>query len=265
MISVTILTRNSQKYLREVLQSLSSFDEVAILDTGSCDNTLKIASQFPNVVIYHSSFDGFGKAHNEISSLAKHDWILSIDSDEIVTRELYKEISSLKLSEDRVYSIPRNNYYRGVHIKWCGWYPDRQIRLYNKTKTQFSQAEVHEAIISEGMKIISLKNPLKHFPYEKTSDFLSKMQTYSSLFAKQYAGKKKSSVRHAICHGLFAFFKSYILKRGLLGGQEGFIISLYNANTAFYKYLKLYEKNQSLENKRQVPQSLQFEKSEDSP
>lgn len=246
MISVTILTKNSQKYLSEVLASVAGFDEVLVFDNGSTDKTLEIAASFPNVVIKTGTFIGFGPTHNLASSLAKNDWVLSLDSDEVVTPELFKEITSLTLNLKAVYSFPRHNFYNGKFIKWCGWYPDRQIRLYNKTQTRFTDAQVHESIIANGMENIRLKSPIRHYSYDSHAEFLSKMQSYSDLFAKQNCGKKKGSLCKAVLHGSAAFFKSFILKRGFLGGYEGFIISVYNGNTAFYKYLKLYEANQKL-------------------
>lgn len=243
MISVTILTKNSEKYLKEVLESLADFDEVLLFDNGSTDKTFDIAMEFPNVVIHRGEFQGFGPTHNAASQLASHDWILSIDSDEVATPELVKEIKNLALCPDCVYAFPRHNYFNGKFIRWCGWYPDRQFRLYNRTKTAFSNAQVHEAILTEGMNTVALKSPIKHYSYGSITDFLTKMQSYSELFAKQNQGKKSGSVMKALFHAIYAFFKSYILKRGFMGGHEGFIISTYNANTAFYKYLKLWEAN----------------------
>lgn len=247
MISVTILTKNSQRYLPEVLASVAGFDEVLIFDNGSTDHTLEIAASFPNVVIKKGEFAGFGPTHNLASALAKNDWILSLDSDEIVTRELWKEINALTLDERSVYSFPRRNFYNGKFIKWCGWHPDRQVRIYNKKKTRFTEAQVHESIISEGMNLVELKHPIHHFSYASQSEFLAKMQSYSELFANQNCGRKKGSPCKAVLHGFGAFLKAYIIKRGFLGGYEGFMISAYNGNTAFYKYLKLYEANKKLD------------------
>lgn len=246
MISVTVLTRNSEKYLSQVLSSLQSFDEVVIYDSGSTDKTFQIAEKFPNIKVYKGTFIGFGPTHNVASNLAKNDWVLSIDSDELATPEMVQEIKNLILDDSCVYSFPRNNYFNGKWIKWCGWYPDKQIRLYNRKKTCFSNAQVHEAIVSKNLRVISLKGAIVHYSYETISDFLSKMQSYSELFAEQNRGKKSSSPMKAILHGFFAFFKSYVLKKGFLGGYEGYVISTYNAHTAYYKYLKLYEKNRSV-------------------
>lgn len=245
-LTITILTKNSQKYLHEVLSALDQFDEVLICDTGSTDQTLDIARGFANVTIYERPFIGFGPTHNVASALAKHDWILSIDSDEVVTPELAKDIQSLTLTRGYVYSFPRHNEYQGKWIRWCGWHPDRQIRIYNRLDTQFTDAQVHEAVAASHLKEIKLQSPLRHYSYDEVSDFLHKMQIYSSLFARQYQGKRSSSLPKATAHGFFAFFKSYVLKRGFLGGKEGFEISFYNGNTAFYKYLKLAEANRRL-------------------
>jgi glycosyltransferase involved in cell wall biosynthesis len=242
-ISVTILTKNSEKYLQKVLSALSVFDEVLIYDNGSSDKTLEIAREFSNTRICVGQFIGFGKTHNTASAAAKNDWIFSIDSDEEVTPALVQEIEAINLDKAHVYSIPRNNFFNGKWIKGCGWYPDRQIRVYNRKATQFTNDEVHERVLSDGMEIVELRSPINHYSYESITDFLSKMQTYSTLFAKQNKGKKSSSTCKAVLHSWFAFFKSYILKKGFLDGKEGFIISRYNANTAFYKYLKLAEAN----------------------
>ncbi len=246
MISVTILTKNSQKHLREVLSALRSFNEVVIYDNGSEDDTIAIAQSFSNVTLHKGNFFGFGPTHNKASELAKNDWILSIDSDEIATPEMVQEILSIPLDPDSVYSFPRHNYYNGKWIRWCGWYPDRQHRLYHKRKTSFTEAQVHEAIIIEAMTCVPMQSPLRHYSYDSHADFLAKMQSYSDLFAKQYKGRKSSSPCKALFHGIAAFLKAYIIKRGFLGGNEGFVIAVYNGNTAFYKYLKLYEVNQRL-------------------
>jgi glycosyltransferase involved in cell wall biosynthesis len=241
MISVTILSKNSQKHLLEVLRALANFDEVLIYDNGSTDRTLEIAQAFPNVKIIKGEFLGFGPTHNKASSLAKNDWILSIDTDEVMTKKLVEEIFSHPLSPQCVYSIPRMNFYNNKWIKWCGWHPDRQLRLYNRQRTHFTNAQVHESIILGDLKHVFFKEALIHYSYESHHDFLAKMQAYSDLFAKQYCGKKSSSPCKAVLHGIWAFLKAYIIKCGFLGGYEGFVISVYNGNTAFYKYLKLYE------------------------
>jgi len=244
MISATILTKNGKKHIEEVLSALKNFDEVVLLDNGSTDGTAEIASRFSNVKIYTlEKFEGFGKAHRKMEELAQNDWILSIDSDEVLSSEAKSEIFSIELDENTIYELPFRNYFNGKWIKSCGWYPDAHPRLYNKKRARFSDSFVHEKVVGENVKTKRLNGHITHYSYDCIEDFLRKMQNYSTLFAEQNRGKKNSSVLKALLHGWFGFFKSYILKRGFTQGYEGFIISYYNAQTAFWKYIKLYEAN----------------------
>lgn len=245
MISVVILTKNSESTIVDLLKKLTVFDEVLILDTGSTDNTIDKAKTFSNVSVHSYAFEGFGILKNKGASLAKQDWIFSLDSDEIPTDQLISHLTSITLNPNAIYNFPFHNYFNGKKIKGCGWHPDYHIRLYNKKKTHFSQDFVHEKILKKELKVITVPYPINHFSYRSIDDFLIKMHRYSSLFAEQNHKKKKSSFTKALFHGFFAFFKSYLLKRGFIDGKEGFIISFYNAQTAFYKYLKLAEKNGS--------------------
>lgn len=246
MISVTVLTKNCRDSLAATLESLQKFPEVLVYDSGSTDDTRDVAGKFANVKVVPGQFSGFGPTHNQASSLASHDWILSIDSDEVLSPPLIEEILQLKLDPSCVYQIFRKNYFNGKWIRWCGgWHPDPVIRLYHRGSTSFSNDAVHEKILLGNLKLIALTHPMIHTPYRSMGDFLAKMQTYSSLFAQQNKGKKHSSFFKAVLHGWAAFFKSYLLKRGFLGGKEGFIISAYNGHTAFYKYLKLIEFNKN--------------------
>jgi len=240
---VTILTKNSERYLREVLASVQDFDEVIVVDTGSTDTTLSIVREFPHVVPHLLPFQGFGPTHNAAAALARNDWILSLDSDEIMSAELAREILSLQLDGRAVYSFWRKNFYRGRHIRGCGWFPDRVIRLYNRQKTCFSEDQVHEKIERKNLRHIPLSVPVFHFPYTSVSMFLKKMDSYTDLYAEQNKGKK-GSIWQGLFHGLFAFFKTYILKKGFLLGSEGFEIAWYNMNCAFYKRAKLAEKSE---------------------
>ena len=244
MITIAILTRNNERTLAKTLESTKRFSEVILLDTGSKDSTLEIAKKYPNVKIFSSDFDNFGKLRNEAANYASNDWILALDSDEVISNELFEEMQKLHLENNVCYEIPFLNFYNNKQIKCCGWYPESHVRFYNKTHTSFDNSFVHEKVITKNYKIQKLKSYIYHTSYHCTDDFLRKMQLYSSLFAEQNKGKKKSSFAKALSHCIMAFIKSYILKRGFLGGKEGLIISIYQANTSFYKYLKLYEANQ---------------------
>ncbi|PIS02928.1 MAG: glycosyltransferase family 2 protein [Chlamydiae bacterium CG10_big_fil_rev_8_21_14_0_10_42_34] len=242
-ITVCILTKNAESTIEETLDSTHLFSEVLILDNGSTDATLAIASKYPNVVIHKAPFIGFGPLRNRLAELATNDWILALDSDEIVSPPLSQELDQLTLDPHFTYNFPRHNFYDGKQVRGCGWDKEYVARLYNRNATRFSDALVHESLIT--LKPLTLQYPLLHTPYRSTTEFLAKMQHYSTLFAEQHRGKKSSSFSKALLHGIYAFIRSYFFKKGIFCGKRGFIISLYNANTTFYKYLKLYEVNRN--------------------
>lgn len=246
LISAHVLTHNSERSLHATLASLKNFQEVIVIDTGSTDHSLAIARSFPNVKVHLYPLQGFGAMHNLAASLASYDWIFSIDSDEIASPSLIKELATLALDPCVLYSVERHNYYNGKRIKCCaGWYPDWVVRLYNRKTARFTEELIHEKVDVQQCRMIRLKGHLCHTPYVSADDFLRKMQSYSSWFAKQYQGKKRSSLGQAILRAGLAFLKNFFLKRGFLGGKEGLIISLYNTQTTYYKYLKLAEANRA--------------------
>jgi glycosyltransferase involved in cell wall biosynthesis len=243
-ISVTVLTKNSQRYMRKCLEALKDFAEVIVLDNGSIDDTIHIASAFPNVKIHKCEFMGFGRLKNLAAEFAAHDWILNIDSDEIMPPELVEEIRSLDLVDDNIYAFSRKNFYNNKLVKCCGWHPDHVLRLYNKRGTSFSQKLVHEALLVDNpFKVVHLHHAIEHYPFHSATDLIDKMQHYSSLFAKENRGKKSSSPTKAVSRGLFTFVKHYLLQRGCLCGYEGLLISISNAYSVFFKYILLYEEN----------------------
>ena len=244
-ISATILTKNSEALLAEVIAALDWCDEVVVLDTGSTDRTFEIAASFPNVTLHQlaGSFPGFGRAHRHAVALARNNWILSIDSDEIVSRALSAEIAALVLDPHTVYTLPFQNYYRGKHITTCGWSPDRHERLFNRARTNFCESEVHERVQTASLAVIPLRSPIRHYSYRSTDDFLRKMGDYSRLFAEQNRGRKKAGPVKAVTRSAWAFFKSYLLERGFLQGVEGLTISAYKSQVVFWKYLMLQDAN----------------------
>lgn len=258
MISATVLVKNGSRTLKAVLEALKAFPEVILADTGSTDQTLEIAKQFSNVKIFHVVFDGFGKTRNEIAKLASHDWILAIDCDEVLSLELQQELEALPLDCQSIYSLPFRNFYNGKHIRFAGWHPESHIRLYNRTKTSFAETKVHEGVLVNDLKVKKLRSPVDHYPYDTISDFLVKMERYSTLFAEEHRHKKRATPQSAFIHGFAAFVKSFFFKKGFLGGYEGFLISVYNAHTAYYKYLKLYHANNNACNS-DVPQNRKRE------
>lgn len=247
-VSAVMIVKNGVRTIRKSLESLREFDDVIVYDNGSTDKTQSIAREFPNVNLIEGEFDGFGMTKNRAASFAKHVWVLIIDSDEVVDERLLHALKTKRLDSKTIYIVNFLAYYKDIQIRHCGWNNQKIRRLYNKSVTSFNDNAVHENIIDEGMKKELIEGNMKHYSYMNISDFIVKLDRYSTLFANDNVGKKKSSPAKAFFNGLYSFFRTYILKRGFLDGYAGLIIAFSHMATNFYKYIKLYEMN--LEQKR---------------
>jgi glycosyltransferase involved in cell wall biosynthesis len=234
-LSVVILTKNSQKYLKEVLKSVEFADEVIIYDNESTDNTSEIAKKFKNTKIFiDNEWEGFGVQKQKAVNKAKNKWVFVLDSDEIFTESLKNEVLEvLKNPVYDAYKVARLNNFFGKWIKHCGLFPDYSIRLFNKEKCKFNKRRVHESVECERVGV--LKNYFLHYAYESIEEFIDKQNTYSSLGAKPNKLK-------AIFSPYWTFFKIYFLKLGFLDGWAGFVIARLYSEYTFWKYIKESEK-----------------------
>ena len=230
-LSIVILTKNSEKYLIEVLNSVKFANEVIIYDNDSSDKTLEIAKNFKNVKIFiDNNWEGFGIQKQKAVEKAKNNWVFVLDSDEIITEKLKQEIlATIQNPKHDAYFVPRLNNFFGKWMKHTGLFPDYSIRLFDKTKAKFNKREVHESI--EAKNIGYLKNYFLHYAYESVEEFISKQNRYSSI------GAKPNKIK-AIISPYWTFFKLYFLKLGFLDGWEGFIVSKLYAEYTFWKYIK---------------------------
>ena len=245
-ISAVILVKNAEKTIVECLDSLKVFPEVVLLDNGSTDRTVEIASQYSNVKVFSKlDFLGFGKMKNHAVGLASNDWVLSIDSDEVLMPEVIAEVNAMQLNENTVVALSRLNYYNGRCIKACGWYPDYVWRIFNRKYTRFNENMVHEGVeVQKDSDKKYIRDAVVHYTYDSIESIITKMNRYTTLAAQQkYASGKKSSVVGAILRSIHAFNMNYFFRKGIFYGYRGFVISVLNASATFYKYLKLYEMN----------------------
>ena len=249
-VSAVMIVKNGARTIRRSLESLRKFDDIIVYDNGSSDGTQAIAAEFPNVRLIEGEFDGFGTTKNRAASYALHDWVLIIDSDEVVDAELLLSLQSESLDPQTIYIVNFLAYYKEIPIRHCGWNNQKIRRLYNKSITRFNDNFVHENIIDDGMKKLTIAGNMKHYSYMSISDFIVKLDRYSTLFATDNVGKKSSSPAKAFFNGLYSFFRTYILKRGFLDGYAGLIIAFSHMATNFYKYIKLYEMNLEQKSKR---------------
>ena len=247
-LSAIVITRNEAHNLHDCLQSMQGLvDEIIVVDSQSTDNTVAIAKQHGAKVVQPADWPGFGPQKNRALDLATCDWVFSIDADERVTPELAGEIKSLLDTggAELAYKLPRLSYYCGKFIHHAGWQPDYVLRLFKRGTARFSDDLVHERVVTT-QSVVALQNHLLHYSYLNFSQVLSKVDAYSSASAKQaYARGKRSSVAGALGHGAWAFFRTYVIRRGFLDGGHGLALSISNAETSYYKYLKLWQMQQA--------------------
>jgi glycosyltransferase involved in cell wall biosynthesis len=223
-------------------------NEIIVLDSESKDQTKEICRQFTNLV-FETDWQGFGIQKNRALEKATCEWVLSIDSDEEIPKELALEIQqAIREEKFTAFYIPRLSNYCGKWMKHGGWYPDYVLRLWKRGTAHFTNDLIHEKVVVEKGETGYLKQPLLHYAYDDLNSVLQKMNSYSTIGAQMAFEKgKKSSLSKAILHGLATFIKSYFFKLGFLDGREGFILAVSNAEGCYYRYLKLLYLNQTKE------------------
>jgi len=240
-ISVTIIVKNEEGNIGDCLASLDFADEIVVVDSGSTDGTADICRSHPKVRFFEREWEGFGKQKNMVAELASHDWIFNIDADERVLPELEHAIVLADFDQFCAFRVSRRNHFAGRWISHCGWYPDYNLRLYDRRKCRFSERAVHESIEPSG-KIGSLSGDLLHYTYSGISDYLKRMDRYSSLAATQIIQEGRSpGVTSLLVRPIHTFVKMYFLKRGFLEGYTGFLLSVLYAQYTFLKYSKAIE------------------------
>ncbi len=243
-ITAIVLTANEEKNLDRCLQSLAFCDELLVVDSGSTDRTPIIAQRYTNKVI-SLPWKGFTDTRNEALGHATHEWILSIDADEVVTPELAGELRQLFAAPRThfAYSVPRKTIHFGRWIRHGGWYPNRLVRLFHQHHGTWKGGELHEFWACND-PVGELRSDLEHYSFSDLSDQVGRNNLYSSLGASKLKREgTRFSVVRLFTKPLSKFLETYVVKRGFLDGYPGFIISVSAAYSVFLKWAKLWEIN----------------------
>jgi glycosyltransferase involved in cell wall biosynthesis len=238
-ITATIITLNEERNIARAIESLRCADEILIVDSGSVDRTVELATNLGASVI-EANWRGFSAQKNWAAEQASHDWILSLDADEALSEALEAEIWNLKKTGPRAdaYTMPRLARYLGRWILHSGWYPDRKVRLYRRDRASFVGSFVHESVDVRG-SVGSLENNLLHYTCDSLSEHVKTVDRYTTLAAQELAARKvKVPLSRLIADPAWTFVKSYFLQRGFLDGFEGLTIAHMAAFYTFLKYSK---------------------------
>jgi glycosyltransferase involved in cell wall biosynthesis len=240
-LSAIVITKNNEGTIQRCIESLRWADEIVVLDSGSTDRTREICRELGARVHATGDWPGYGPQKNRALDLATGEWVLSIDSDEWVPPELRGEIERTLQSagEHRGYDIPRRSSFLGREMKHSGWWPDYVLRVFRRDCGRFTDDHTHERLVVTG-RIGKLVAPIKHEAITDLDQMLLKMNAYSTASARMKLDRgARGSIPGAIAHGVWAFFRTYVLRLGFLDGREGFLLAVANAEGSYYRYVKL--------------------------
>ena len=242
-LSVITLTLNEEHNIAECLSGVQWADELIVVDSGSTDRTVELAKSFTNHVM-NVEWKGYGATRNLALARCTGDWVLWLDADERVTNELSEEIRQLIQTNPKElagYSIARRAYFLGRWIKHCGWYPARVTRLFRREKGRFTENNVHEHLLVDGI-VGELRHDLLHYTDPDLKHYFVKFNRYTSLAADDlHAAGRSFRFYDLLVRPPFQFFKMYVMRLGFLDGLQGFILSVVSSAYVFTKYAKLWE------------------------
>ena len=241
-VTVTVITLNEAANIQAALESVSWADEIIVIDSESTDDTVAIAKRFTDKVLVRP-WPGYIAQKNFAAEQASHDWIFSLDADERVSPALADEVRALVARSPGApgYRVPRVTYHLGRWIRGTDWYPDYQLRLYDRRHARWTGKYVHESVKADA-PVIDLRGELLHYAYRDLAHHQQTMDRYTTLAARQMFedGRRASWVDLAI-HPPAAFFRNYILRGGFHEGVPGLVISAMNARYVGLKFAKLWE------------------------
>jgi glycosyltransferase involved in cell wall biosynthesis len=240
-LSVILITHNEAGNIAACLDSVAFADERIVVDSGSTDGTIEIARSLGAQVVVTPDWPGFGLQKGRALALATGAYVFSIDADERVTPELAASIQRVVTggSAEAGYELSRLSNFCGQWMRHGDWYPDRVVRLFKRGGAYFSSDLVHERLVVEG-RVGRLSGELEHHSMPTLESALDKMNRYSSgRAADKVAEGDRGGLGRALSHGLWAFVRCYILHRGFLDGQLGFVLAVYVAENTYYRYLKM--------------------------
>lgn len=240
-LSVVIIAGNEEKNIKDCLESVKWADEIVVIDSESMDRTREIAGLFTQNV-FIKKWEGFAEQRKFSLEKASCNWVLSIDADERVSPELKIEIDEVlkRSSRKSGYRIPRENYFLNKIIKSCGWYPDYQMRLFDKNAASVTNRKVHEGFEVNG-ETGYLTSHIIHYTHQNITETIKKINEYSYLQALEKKNGKKVKAINLILNPIAAFLNHFISRRGFKDGVYGLMVSLIHALTNLLTYMKTWE------------------------
>lgn len=245
-LSVVIICRNEAAIIGKTIAAAKACtDDIVVVDSGSTDGTQAIVTSLGARLI-ETGWEGYGPNKNKGVAAAQHDWILSIDADEIPDETLQAELQQLSFTDiSVVYNIRFRVFLGQQMIRFGEWSNDRHIRLYNRRHGGWNDAAVHEGLVFPAeTSTVTLKGYIHHYTSRNIADFATKTVNYAMLNAQKYhqQGKRAGWLKCRLAPA-FSFVKNYLFRLGFLDGEAGYTVAKMNAWYTWLKYARLRELN----------------------
>lgn len=238
-LSIVVITKNEADRIEDCLKSASWADDLIVVDDFSIDTTTKIAGKYTDRV-YERKMDIEGRHRNYAYSLAKNEWVFSLDADERITDELREEIKRLLRKETKhiIFTVPIKTFIGDTWVKHGGWYPGRKVRLFKKNEFKYEEVKVHPRVFYKG-SCGHLKSPILHYSYKDFHEFIESLNNQTTLEAgKWFNEKRKIGVTGTLRKTCDRFLKAYILKKGFLDGLIGLVFAIAAGLYQIFSYAK---------------------------
>jgi len=242
-LSVVIMVKNEEERLANTLESVKWADEIIVVDDQSTDKTVEVARRYTDKVFTGRAKKNEGEYRKWSYTLAKNPWVLSVDADEIVTPELKEDIVRV-LSNSPVengFTVQRRNYIGNYWVKYGGWYPAPQLKLFRKDKFRHEEVEIHARAFMDD-PCGHLKSDLIHYSYRDISDLVRKLNNQTTWEAQKHfrLGKKMTFGKY-FWRTIDRFMRSYVGKKGRKDGFWGLVVAFNSGAYQILSYFKYRE------------------------
>jgi len=241
-ISVVVIAKNEMSNIKECLESVNWADEIIVVDDNSQDQTVEIAQNYTDR-IFQKKMEVEGRHRNWAYAQARNSWVLSLDADERVTPELKEEIEQALADpgETKGFAIPRRNYIGNYWVRYGGWYPSAQLKLFKKEDFRWEEVEVHPRAFLKGPSR-KLKADIIHYSYKDFEDFLNKINKQTTLEATKWVkDKRPMGLGRALRRTADRFLRTFLRKKAYKDGFVGFVVSVMGGFYQILSYAKYWE------------------------
>ncbi|RSK35167.1 glycosyltransferase family 2 protein [Hymenobacter metallilatus] len=246
-LSVVIITFNEEANIARCLEAARPIaDELLVVDSFSTDRTTEICRELGARVVQHA-FEGYVEQKNYATEQARHNHVLQLDADEVLTEELRHSIRrATEHWQGGGYTLARLTNYCGHWVRHGGWYPDRKLRLYDRRLGRWEGLLLHEryALAAGQPAPLPLAGDALHYSYNSVAQHVTQLNRFTSIAADELwlRGKRRVTLFHLLLKPWWKFVHGYVLRRGFLDGFAGLSIAVISAWGVFLKFAKLKTK-----------------------